>query len=148
MPPMPKTATVSPGETLAVLTAEPQPVGTPQPTSTALSSGRSSSTLTAEFWWITPYWLKVPRMHMAPYWPRGPVNGKMLAGQVALQDRSAPVADRLAPGGAVAADAAVRDEGADDVVTGLHPGHTRPHLLDDPRALMAKHHRQACLEVP
>ena len=66
MPPMPETITVWPGRTLAVLTAEPQPVGTPQPTSTAFSSGRSSSTLTAEFWWITPYWLNVPSMHIAP----------------------------------------------------------------------------------
>ena len=49
-----------------MFTAEPQPVGTPQPTSTAFSSGRSSSTLTTEFWWITPYWLKVPSMHIAP----------------------------------------------------------------------------------
>ena len=44
----------------AAFTAEPHPVGTPQPTSTALSSGRSSSTLTTEVWWIVPYWLKVP----------------------------------------------------------------------------------------
>src|SRR5260370_20322643 len=73
---------------------------------------------------------------------------EMLARQVALQDRRAPVADRLAPGGAVTADAAVRNEGADDVVTGLHPCHARPHLLDDPGALVAKDHRQACLEVP
>ena len=81
MPPMPETTTVSPGRTLAVLTAEPQPVGTPQPTSTALSSGRSSSTLTAEFWWITPYWLNVPSMHIAPYWPRGPVIGNRSPGR-------------------------------------------------------------------
>ncbi len=78
----------------------------------------------------------------------GPGEREMLAGQVALQDRRAPVADRLAPGGAVAADAAVRDERADDMVTGLHPGHARPNLLDDPGALVAEHHRQACLEVP
>src|SRR5580704_13005263 len=73
---------------------------------------------------------------------------EMLAGQVAFQDRRAPVADRLAPGGAVPADAAVRDEGADDVVTGLHPCHARPHLLDDPGTLVSEHHRQACLKVP
>src|SRR5580693_7179002 len=72
---------------------------------------------------------------------------EVLAGQVALQDRRAPVADRLAPGGAVAAGAAVGDEGADDVVTGLHPGHAGTHLLDDPGALVAEHHRQARLEV-
>ncbi len=76
MPPMPTTITVWPGRTFAVLTAEPQPVGTPQPTSTALSSGRSSSTLTAEFWWMTPYWLNVPSMHIAPYSPLGPLIGK------------------------------------------------------------------------
>ena len=81
MPPMPETITVWPGRTLAVLTAEPQPVGTPQPTRTALSSGRSSSTLTTEFWWIVPYWLNVPSMHIAPYWPRGPVNGKRSPGR-------------------------------------------------------------------
>ena len=66
MPPTPETITVWPGRTSAVLTAEPHPVGTPQPTSTALSRGRSSSTLTAEFWWIVAYWLNVPSMHMAP----------------------------------------------------------------------------------
>src|SRR5580693_6910246 len=77
MPPMPKITTVSPGETFAVFTAEPQPVGTPQPTSTALSSGRSSSTLTQEAWWMTPYWLNVPSMHIAPYWPPGPEMGNL-----------------------------------------------------------------------
>ena len=66
IPPTPTTITVSPGFTAAAFTAEPQPVGTPQPTSTALSSGRSSSTLTTEFWWMVAYWLKVPSMHMAP----------------------------------------------------------------------------------
>ena len=39
-----------------------------------------------------------------------------LAGQVALEDGRAHVADRLLAGGAVAAGAAVRDERADDVV--------------------------------
>ena len=34
------------------------------------------------------------------------------------------------------------------MVTRLHPCHTRPYLLDDPGALVSKHHRQACLEVP
>ena len=81
MPPMPTTSTVCPGDTFAVLTAAPHPVGTPQPTSTALSRGRSSSTLTTEFWWITPHWLNVPIMHMAPYWPRGPVIGNRSPGR-------------------------------------------------------------------
>ncbi len=58
--------TVSPIWTLPVLTAEPQPVGTPQPTSTATSSGRSSSTLTTECSLIVAYWEKVPSMHIAP----------------------------------------------------------------------------------
>src|SRR5690242_12492905 len=70
-----------------------------------------------------------------------------LAGQVALEDRGAHVADGLAAGGAVAADAAVRDERADDVVAGLHPGHARPDFLDDPGALVAEHHRQPRREV-
>src|SRR6185437_6926805 len=72
----------------------------------------------------------------------GPGDREPLAGQVALEDRRAHVADGLAPGRAVAADAAVRDERKHHVVAGLHPGHARPDLLDDPRALVAEHHRQ------
>ena len=49
-----------------MLTAEPQPVGTPQPHSTATSSGRSSSTLTTDASWIVAYWENVPSMHIAP----------------------------------------------------------------------------------
>ena len=30
---------------------------------------------------MTPYWLKVPSMHIAPYSPRGPVNGKRSPGR-------------------------------------------------------------------
>jgi len=48
---------------------------------------------------------------------------------------------------AVAADAAVRDERQDHVVTGLHARHARPDLLDDPRALVAEHHRQPRREI-
>ena len=69
------------------------------------------------------------------------------AGQVTLEDRRAHVADRLLPGGAPAAGAAVRDERADDVVTGGDPGDARADLLDDPRALVAEHHRQPRREV-
>jgi hypothetical protein len=46
--PMPYTTTVSADRTPPVLTAVPQPVGTPQPTSAAVSSGGSSSILTHE----------------------------------------------------------------------------------------------------
>src|SRR6202011_747936 len=44
----PITATVSHGLTLAVLTAEPQPVVIPQPRKQAVASGRSSSILTSD----------------------------------------------------------------------------------------------------
>ncbi len=47
-PPIPYTTVVSPGRTLPAFTAVPQPVGTPQPTSATVSSGRSSSILTQE----------------------------------------------------------------------------------------------------
>src|SRR6266568_736006 len=77
----------------------------------------------------------------------GPGHGEPLAGQVALEDRRAHVADGLAAGGAVAADAAVRDEGQDHVVAGLYPGHARPDLLDDPGALVAEHHGQPRREI-
>ena len=86
-------------------------------------------------------------MHIAPYSPLGPGDREALAGQVALEDRRAHVADRLLAGRAVAAGAAVRDERADDVVAGLDAGHAGPDLLDDPRALVAEHHRQPGLEV-
>ena len=103
--------------------------------------------MTAEFWWITPYWLNVPSMHIAPYCPRGPGDREPLAGQVALEDGGAHVADRLLAARAVAAGAAVRDERADHVVAGLHPGHAGPDLLDDAGALVPEHHRQPGLEV-
>ena len=53
MPPMPITATLSPGRTSAAYTAEPQPVVTPQPTRHALSSGTSSRIFTQEAWFTT-----------------------------------------------------------------------------------------------
>ena len=45
-PPQPKTATVEPGSTFAVLSAAPTPVVTPQPISAARSSGMSSRIFT------------------------------------------------------------------------------------------------------
>ena len=59
-------AIVSPGSVAAACTAEPKPVGTPQPISTTLSSGRSGSTLTAEYSEMVPYCENVPSMHMPP----------------------------------------------------------------------------------
>src|SRR5580704_13403940 len=76
-----------------------------------------------------------------------PGDGEALAGKVALEDRRAHVADGLAAGGAVAADAAVRDEREDHVVTGLHAGHARPDLLDDPGTFVAQHHGQPRREI-
>ena len=57
---------VSPGSVAAACTAEPTPVGTPQPMSTTLSSGRSGSTLMAECSEMTEYCENVPIMHMPP----------------------------------------------------------------------------------
>jgi hypothetical protein len=59
-------AIVSPGSVAAACTAEPKPVGTPQPISTTLSSGRSSSTLMAECSEIVARSENVPSMHMPP----------------------------------------------------------------------------------
>ena len=47
-PPQPRTATVEPGRTSAVLSAAPTPVVTPQPISESCSAGTSVSTLTSE----------------------------------------------------------------------------------------------------
>src|SRR3954447_26004140 len=73
--------TVSPGITSAAYTAEHQPVGTPQPTSTTVSSGRSLSTLTHDVSEIVEYWLKLPSMHIAPMsvplsWKRNVPSGR------------------------------------------------------------------------
>src|SRR4029077_10822501 len=65
----------------------------------------------------------------------------------ALEDRRAHVADGLAAGSAVAADAAVREEREDHVVPRLHAAPPRPDLLDDPGAFVAEHHGQPRREV-
>ena len=55
IPPMPVMITTSPGCTCAALTADPQPVGTAQPSSAATSRGTSSGTLMALHSGITVY---------------------------------------------------------------------------------------------
>ena len=67
-PPMPMTITVCPGCTWAELTAEPQPVPTLQPSRQTLSSGRSSSTFTAESAETVVVSTKVEMPHI---WPTG-----------------------------------------------------------------------------
>jgi hypothetical protein len=57
-PPQPKTATLLPISTLAVLTTAPTPVMTPQPMSATFSSGASSRTFTIAVSWATKYWAK------------------------------------------------------------------------------------------
>ncbi len=57
---------VSPGSVSAACTAEPNPVGTPHPISTTLSSGTSGSTLMAECSEITDRSENVPSMHIPP----------------------------------------------------------------------------------
>ncbi len=69
------------------------------------------------------------------------------ARQVPLEDRRAHVADRLLPGRAPPARAAVGDERAHDVIAGLHAGDARADFLDDAGAFVAEHHRQPRLEV-
>ena len=54
-PPRPTTATVAPGNTFAVLSAEPTPVSTAQPNIAASSNGSVASTLTTEPRFTTAY---------------------------------------------------------------------------------------------
>ena len=75
-------AMVSPGSVAAACTAEPKPVGTPQPISTTLSSGRSGSTLMAEFSEMTARSENVPSMHMPPKSSPPPWNRKVPSGRV------------------------------------------------------------------
>ena len=65
-PPAPKMTTVSPARTPAACTAEPQPVGTPQPTRHATSHGISSATGTQAHSDTTAYWEKVPSEQNPP----------------------------------------------------------------------------------
>src|SRR5215470_3931924 len=68
-PPAPKITTVSPARTSAACTAEPQPVGTPQPVRHRTSHGmswKSSRRGTAAHSEMTAYWEKVPSVQKPP----------------------------------------------------------------------------------
>src|SRR5580704_6675929 len=77
-PPAPKITTVSPTRTPAACTADPQPVGTPQPTRHRTSNGmswKSSRSGTVAHSDTTAYWEKVPSvqkppMSVSPSWNR------------------------------------------------------------------------------
>src|SRR3954453_9264357 len=65
-PPAPKITTVSPGRTPAAWTAEPHPVGTPQPTRQATSKGMSSASGMIAHSDTTAYWENVPSEQNPP----------------------------------------------------------------------------------
>ena len=68
-PPAPKITTVSPAWTPAACTADPQPVGTPQPTRHRISHGmswKSSRSGTVAHSDTTAYWEKVPSEQNPP----------------------------------------------------------------------------------
>src|SRR5882757_7010560 len=77
-PPAPNITTVSPASTPAACTADPQPVGTPQPTRHRISHGmswKSSRSGTVAHSDTTAYWEKVPSvqnppMSCSPRWKR------------------------------------------------------------------------------
>src|SRR3954451_6504285 len=74
-PPAPKITTVSPARTPAAFTAEPQPVGTPQPTRQATSKGMSSASGMIAHSETTAYCEKVPSeqnppRYSSPRWKR------------------------------------------------------------------------------
>ena len=85
---------MSPGRTPPAFTAVPQPVGTPQPTSATVSSGRSSSILMHECSDTTERWENVPSRHIWPKsspsaWNRNVPSGRQLS------TNSAPRSHRL-----------------------------------------------------
>src|SRR5438477_11324318 len=104
-PPQPKTATLEPGWTFAVLNTAPTPVVTPQPTSAATSSGIFASILirfsadTVAYSAIAPQPEKMPRGLPEPSCARGfPASGVVSAfpcsrhgtGRPATQKRHLP----------------------------------------------------------
>jgi len=66
-PPQPRTATLAPGFTCAVLSAAPTPVVTPQPIRASCVSGRSVSTFTSDASLAVITLEKVPRPVMQKY---------------------------------------------------------------------------------
>src|SRR3954470_4790758 len=93
MPPMPKMTTLSPGRVSAEYTTEPHPVGTPQPTSAAFSSGMSSSIFTTELRDTTARPLKVPSLHIAPRscwpeWKRNVPSGRQPTSRLAPRSQT------------------------------------------------------------
>ncbi len=93
-PPIPYTTVVSPGRTPPAFTAVPHPVGTPQPASATVASGRSSSILTQECSDTTDRCENVPSRHIWPKsspsaWNRNVPSGRQLS------TNSAPRSHRL-----------------------------------------------------
>jgi hypothetical protein len=132
------TITVSPGRTSAELTAEPQPVPTPQPTRHALSSGRSLSILMVESTLATGV-LREGRdaAHLADGLAvQAHPEAAGVVGASAGQQAGPQVAEVLHAGGAPAALAAAGQEGEHDVVAHLVALGARPDLLDDAGSLV------------
>jgi hypothetical protein len=120
----------------------PHPVGTPQPRSASKSRGMPGPIRTAEFWWTTLYWLKVPSRHMGPVAARSPRQRSAMARQHPLHQVRAPVAQGLATGRVPVARAATRYERANYVVAGDDPGHAEADIRDYLGALVAEDKRK------
>ena len=136
------TTTVSPGQTSAVLTAEPQPVITPHPSRHARDSGRSSSTLITDASDSVPYCEKLPTPAMMP--TSLPLESAT-EGSVDLyahQYERAEIAQVLVSAGAPPTPTAGREERRHHVIADGKVVDAWPDLLDDARALVPADHRQ------
>src|SRR5487761_1880565 len=153
-PPAPKITTVSPACTPAACTADPQPVGTPQPTRHRISHGmswKSSRSGTVAHSDTTAYCENVPSvqkppMSVSPSWNRHVPSSNMPvpACRPFTHMFDCPVEHgRQAPGRAVPALAAGGDERDGYVIAGLDPGNGRANRVDDASALVPADHGHA-----
>ena len=137
-PPTPSTATVSPGRTPARLTAEPNPVATPQETRATAGHGMSGSTLTTEDSASSCRSENAPSCeNRATGSP--PIRCAMRPSVIIPVSKSfMPVSHRYArPARQLGHDAAGRDERQRDVVAGRHGRDAVADLRHLARALVA-----------
>ena len=134
-PPAPKTATVDPGSTRAVLRAAPRPVVTLQPMRAARESAISSPIFTRAFS-VEQHLLGVA----------GDVRELLYRLAFLGKPRWLSLGTHRAVGAAVGvtgeallALAAEDGQARDHAVAGLDVAHVRPHRLHDARGLMAEH---------
>ena len=148
MPPRPKTATVEPGLTCAVLSTAPMPAVTTQPRRHTSASGAPGLILDSGDFGQHDVLGKAARAHVMQ---NGPAFQRKSRGAV-LHD--SPVLRRAQPGALVGLVRATGFAGPafghverDDVVAGAYAGDPATHVLDDATAFVPEDHREHSVRI-